>query len=140
MVYAIFLKILLYINTVYRFSIKLLEVLKGNICFIVMLHERLPNSVMGDFEPVKRDKGSNDVLCPKRVSGNNYCKAYFDSCRITTARNNTMYYWLKDMYSATDITSFNSSEWIIGNVTMLDVFLQNAHQKEDMIASWVLSY
>jgi len=49
-----------------------------------------------------------------------------------------MYHWLKEMYSDTDsstIASFNASEWNIDDVTMLDVFLQNAHQKEDMIVS-----
>ncbi|KAK2160635.1 hypothetical protein NP493_1635g00020 [Ridgeia piscesae] len=55
--------------------------------------------------------------------------------RLVAAADNGSYHWLDDMYRRSDISTFNYTKWYVGNLSMRDVFLQNAHLKEDMIAS-----
>ncbi|KAI0208101.1 hypothetical protein LSAT2_007247, partial [Lamellibrachia satsuma] len=43
------------------------------------------------------------------------------------------------MYKEKHISTFNYAKWGVGNQSMLDVYLQHAHSKEDMIASWKTS-
>ena len=37
------------------------------------------------------------------------------------------------MYSWRNLSRFDYSEWGVGNVSMMDIYLQNIHHKEDMI-------
>ena len=70
--------------------------------------------------------------------GNNHYTSYYDRCRITAAASNYMYDWLSEMYKSTDessISSFNYRRWDVGNVSMYDVYVKNAHKKEHMVVS-----
>ena len=57
------------------------------------------------------------------------------SCRLVTAAEKGTYRWLYDMYKEQNISTFNYTQWGVGNQSMRDVYLQHAHRKEDMIAS-----
>ena len=57
----------------------------------------------------------------------------FDCCRLVAAADNDMYPWLDDMFSRTNLSTFNYTAWGVGNVSMIDIYLQNKHRKEDMI-------
>ena len=56
----------------------------------------------------------------------------FDSGRLLAVAESGSFAWLGDMYN--DVSSFNYTKWGVGNKSMQDVYLQNAHRKEDMIA------
>ncbi|KAK2172938.1 hypothetical protein NP493_919g01054 [Ridgeia piscesae] len=56
--------------------------------------------------------------------------------RLVAAADNDMYEWLADMFSQTNVSTFNYTAWGVGNVSMMDVYLKNKHRKEDMIVRW----
>ena len=57
-----------------------------------------------------------------------------------TAVEKGTYHWLDDMYTQKVKSTFNYTNWGVGNQSMYDVHLQHAHRKEDMIASWFFLY
>ncbi|KAK2186908.1 hypothetical protein NP493_182g00013 [Ridgeia piscesae] len=55
--------------------------------------------------------------------------------RVVATADNDSYGFLNDMYSGTNMYTFNHTKWNVSKVSMSDVFLQFAHRKQDMIAS-----
>ena len=54
------------------------------------------------------------------------------SGRLLSVAESDSFQWLGDMYS--DVSTFDYAKWGVGNKSMQDIYLQNAHRKEDMVA------